>query len=95
MSDHRIQRAQERYGITLAKPDLRAIERQIASGQSVRIWQHANQTSRHLVRHGETVMVCVWGPNPYGGRQLITFLPPDCIKAGEHARRNSRRNSKR
>lgn len=71
MSDHRIERAKERYGVHLTHADISALEASLSV--SNRLKAHGHEVV-HIVRHaGKAMLVCV---REVAGRLIIvTFLP--------------------
>lgn len=83
---HCIDRAWERYGLRLEPVGLLEMERQIIGGTSVIVRRERNETVVHMVKHGTTVLLAVWGFSPNGrSKQIITFLPADAITASSQA----------
>lgn len=75
MTDHRILRAKERYGVSLTLADIAALEAMLSPANCFKAYGHELV---HVVRHAGTALVAA--VKVIDGRQLIaTFLPPDAF----------------
>ncbi len=70
---HAIQRAQERYGITLTAEHLRRMVAQIKVGCTLRMRQHSDGCETHAVRIEDIVVRAVYDPRM---DKIMTILPP-------------------
>ncbi len=71
---HRIDRALERYNITLTWDDLKAMDGLISDHN--RLASKPGATIHAIVYRGKTFIVTVTALRQ-GGRGIVTFLPPD------------------
>lgn len=78
MSDHRLDRATERYGIPFTKLDLAKCQRLIAEGKSLLVERKDWNATVHVVDHNGLAMVCVVA----GNGAIMTFLPPNALSSG-------------
>lgn len=86
---HPIERARERYGLTLTNADVHRIEQEIETGIAVLVRKERWGDCIYMVRHGVTVMIAVYGAGADGfiGSRIITFLPANAITSGARVRR--------
>jgi hypothetical protein len=78
ISDHRIQRAKERYGVELTPEDIVALEATLSPAN--RLKAHGAEII-HLVKHrGIAMLAGVRAAGRWAGR-ICTFLPPDAMAA--------------
>jgi hypothetical protein len=82
VSDHRIDRAKEHYGLDLNKIDILVMARQIAEGRSVLFSRDRHGCERHMVKHGDIVLIAVWGSSYGDAKTIRTFLAPFTIVSG-------------
>lgn len=79
MSDHRAQRLKERYGLTLTRPEIDALDALIAPENRVRTKEDA---AIHVIRYGEFGLIAVVARLHNGKIGICTFLDPDTFVAG-------------
>lgn len=84
---HAIARAQERYGLTLGRGDLLALEGRLAGGAGVLVRRQADGMEVRLLDVGATVTAIVFCPTV--GR-IFTFLAPKHMTSVERKRHRRR-----
>ena len=84
MTTHAIQRALERYGLTLMPAELAIIrDRARTDGVLMRRWPNSGDI--YAVEYRERVMICA-----IKGDAITTFLPPEAVYGGRKAKRLKR-----
>ena len=84
---HPIERARERYGLTLTEADIFQLERGIRAGEAVLVRRERWGDSVYMVRHATDVLVAVYGDDFERKPRIITFLPAEALKSGARYRR--------